>query len=230
MFILVALASIFATGSVAPLVNCRLDATNGYWKGSCGPLVGQNPLLVLARANSVLTGAWRRDVKPTSVWLGEITDSGHPNARLELEIYKQSGVLRTGAGWFLVSHFTSGSALQFQLDTTRAVPPSDLDRQIAQRAAAILSSASVWNRADNRNCSMMDTTWSIYCALERASIEVTGGFNHRRPALETVRQVVEERTVGRKYEHRLMDYNNDPTTHLNDVRSVFVEALARMNR
>ena len=31
------------------------------------------------------------------------------------------------------------------------------------------------------------------------------------------------------YEHRLMDYNNDPTTTLDDVRSAFQEALAGMD-
>jgi hypothetical protein len=64
----------------------------------------------------------------------------------------------------------------------------------------------------------------------RASLEVTGGIHHRRPAMELVRQVVDERSAGRKYEHRLRDYNNDPTTKLSDVRSLFEEALARMKR
>jgi hypothetical protein len=64
--------------------------------------------------------------------------------------------------------------------------------------------------------------------MQRATIEVTGAFHHRRPALEVVRLIVEKRTVGRPYHHRLMDYNNDPSTHLDDVRSLFAEALAQM--
>ena len=31
----------------------------------------------------------------------------------------------------------------------------------------------------------------------------------------------------RDYDHRLMDYNNDTTTHLADVRSLFAEAISR---
>jgi hypothetical protein len=70
----------------------------------------------------------------------------------------------------------------------------------------------------------------MYCALERATRDVTGGFHHRRPALELVRVIVEERTKGRDYRHRLMDYNNDSTTHIADVHSVFAAALGKIPR
>ena len=68
-----------------------------------------------------------------------------------------------------------------------------------RRADALLSSDAVWNRADNRKCAADARTWSIYCALEHATREVTGGFHHRRPALEIVRVIVEERTKDRNY-------------------------------
>jgi hypothetical protein len=64
--------------------------------------------------------------------------------------------------------------------------------------------------------------------VEKAEIEVTGGFHHRRPAGELVREIVDERAKNRNYSHRMMDYNNDPTTTLADVRSLFAEALARI--
>jgi hypothetical protein len=64
--------------------------------------------------------------------------------------------------------------------------------------------------------------------MEKATIEVSGAFHHRRPALEVVRRIVDERTRGRPYEHRLMDYNNDPTTRLSDVRSLFEQAMRRI--
>lgn len=57
---------------------------------------------------------------------------------------------------------------------------------------------------------------------------MTGGFHHRRPAGELVREIVDERAKNRNYNHRMMDYNNDPTTKLADVRSLFAEALARI--
>jgi hypothetical protein len=149
---------------------------------------------------------------------------------VEVEIYPGgTGVMRTYAGWFAVSGFAAGdSVLRFRVDTVKQVPPGTLDRQILERAAAIITSDSVWNRADNRKCPPSATTWSIYCAVERAEVEVTGGFHHRRPAMELVREIVDERTAKKTYQHRLMGYNNDPATHLEDVRSLFAEAIARI--
>ena len=149
---------------------------------------------------------------------------------VEIEIYSGgTGVIRTYNGWFPVSGFAvSDSTLRFRIDTAQQVAPNALDRAILQRAAAILTSDAVWNRADNRKCPATATTWSIYCAVERASIELAGGFHHRRPAQELVRQIVDERTKAKSYNHRLMDYNNDPSTHLSDVQSLLAEAVARI--
>jgi hypothetical protein len=149
---------------------------------------------------------------------------------VELEIYAGgTGVIRTYNGWYAVSAFAApGTMVRFQVDTSKQVPANELDREIIKRADAILASDAVWNRADNRKCPASAATWSIYCAMQRATLEVTGGFHHRRPAQELVRLLVEARTKDRKYNHRLMDYNNDKTTTLADVRSLFAEALAQV--
>jgi hypothetical protein len=186
--------------------------------------------MTIARTQSIASGIWREADHPRSTWAGDMTDAGSDNTAIELEIYAGgAGVLRTEYGWFPVSSFLLATqTLRFQLDTSRQVPASDLDRTIVKRAAAILSSQPAWNRADNRQCSATATTWSIYCAMQRATVEVTGGFHHRRPALEVVRQIVDQRAAGRRYHHRLMDYNNDPTTRLKDVQGLFAEALTRL--
>jgi hypothetical protein len=149
---------------------------------------------------------------------------------VEIELYAGgAGVIRTYNGWYMVSGFSAkDSTVHFQVDTARQIAPNALDREIVTRADALLSSDAVWNRADNRKCDPDAKRWSIYCALEHATREVTGGFHHRRPALEIVRVIVEERTKGRNYDHRLMDYNNDASTHLDDVRTLFSVALERM--
>jgi hypothetical protein len=148
---------------------------------------------------------------------------------VEIELYGGgAGVIRTYNGWFPVSGWTANdSTIRFQVDTLKQIAPNALDREILRRADALLSSDAVWNRADNRECPTDAKQWSIYCALEHATREVTDGFHHRRPALEIVRAIVDERTKDRNYSHRLMDYNNDPTTHLTNVRTLFAEALAR---
>src|SRR5688572_20007115 len=84
-------------------------------------------------------------------------------------------------------------------------------------------------------CAHEDKTWSIYCAFHRASVDVSGGFHHRRPTLQIARailyeRVAEERKKGRKYPHILADYNNDPTTRFADVQSLFGDVATRMKR
>jgi len=211
---------------------CQFRPVNGVgWKGSCGRLGRQTPTVTIAPARAITTGVWRKGTGPRKVWAGDITYSGDVD-QIEIEIYAGgSGVVRTSDGWFPISKFTlTTEAMEFQIDFSHEVPPSDLDREIVQRAAMILSSESAWNRADTRECAVTDTTWSIYCAMQRATVEVTWGFHHRRPALQLIRKIVEERSVTSAYTHRLMDYNNDPKTKLEDVKSLFAEALTRMGR
>ena len=52
-----------------------------------------------------------------------------------------------------------------------------------QRAKEILDSPAKWNRADNRVCPDTAKTFSLYCALEKATDEVSGSFEHRGAAL-----------------------------------------------
>jgi hypothetical protein len=219
-------------GATAPVpAHCVLSHKDDRYQGSCGRLFDQAPVLTLRPEPAMTTGVWRADIHPASVWAGEMTDEGSPNAPIELEIYTGGwGVLRTEYGWFGVTQFVSSPTLSFDLDSSHEVSPNALDRKIVREAAEILSKEALWNRADNRKCAATAKTYSIYCAMEKATIDVTGGFNHRRPALESVRVIVDERTQGRNYHHRLMDYNNDPATHLGDVQTLFQEALTRMDQ
>jgi len=92
--------------------------------------------------------------------------------------------------------------------------------QIVQRAQKILDSPAKWNRSDTRNCPAEAKTFSLYCALEKATIEVTGNFQHRGAAMQESRFVIDEMAPNRNYHHRLMDYNNDPTTTFADLQKV----------
>jgi hypothetical protein len=216
-----------------PPSQCSLREANRLvhrFEGGCGRLFGQEPRMKLKRARAIDSGRWRNDSTPVAVWAGTMSDSGYNDAELELEVYGGAvGILRTAYGWYPVrSVAASDSTLTFNVDTTAEVSPSPLDIEIIRRANALLSSNAVWNRADNRRCPGAGKTWSIYCALDRAAIDATCGTHHRRPAMETVRVIVDERTASRNYAHRLMDYNNDSSTTLSDVHSLFQEALRRM--
>lgn len=95
--------------------------------------------------------------------------------------------------------------------------------RILQRAAQILSSPSKWNRADTRVCPDDAKTFSLYCALEKATKEANGKFVHRGAAMQEARFVIDDIAPNRKsYHHRLMDYNNDPTTTFAEVQKFFL--------
>jgi hypothetical protein len=277
-------------GPHASSPSCQFQPAGGYTESNCGEFFDEESIFAAERVKAVSTGVWRKDVAPSEVWSGRMTNPSNPamdearrlinviapgkykNARLgqfnddtsvtfvklqeyfraledrlgkltteealqssdsvEIEVYSGgAGVMRTYTGWYNVSGFSAtASQLRFQVDTVHEILSSPLDIEIVKRADAILSSDAVWNRADDRKCNPAATTWSIYCALERATRELTGGFSHRRPAMEQVRLIVEKRTYDKKYNHRLMDYNNDKATVLADVRSLFAEALAKMRR
>ena len=94
------------------------------------------------------------------------------------------------------------------------------DLEIVKRAKQILDSPSKWNRADNRECPAGAKTFSLYCALQIATNELTGKSEHRGAALQEARFVIDELTKKKNYEHRLMGYNNDPTTTFSDIQEV----------
>jgi hypothetical protein len=110
----------------------------------------------------------------------------------------------------------------------RDQPVTDEDLRILQRANQILSSTSLWNRHDTRVCLPTDRTWSLFCALEKASLDVLGEYRHREVALQEVRFAVEDATKGQEFEHRLMDYNNLASTTFEDIKRVLDVATERV--
>jgi len=209
--------------------DCVFHLVDTHWQGTCKPLFDRVPeMTTLTRANASATGAWRQ-TPATAIWTGSMGDQPEPDASIELDIYPgATGVLRTAFGWFPAADYSlTASTLHFQVDASRNVPPSELDRQIVQRAAAMLSSDSVWSRSGSQRCPANATQWSIYCAMMHAMIDVAGAIDDQRPAMTLLRQAVDVRTEGRKSPGRLTNYNKDPSTRLEDVQSLFAGVLAR---
>jgi ABC-type transporter MlaC component len=109
-------------------------------------------------------------------------------------------------------------------------PVTKVDIEIAKRARALLRSESSWDRADRPHITDDPTTkcqpaakqMSLYCALERATMEVSGKFEHRGAVMQEARFVIEgvEPDWEKKYHHLLVDYNNDPHTTFQDIQNV----------
>jgi hypothetical protein len=223
--------------------HCVFHQTGSQLEGNCGMLFERklNPPMTLSPALTVTSGTWQSDRRPTSAWSGKLILSGYDDDHkpvtvpfsIELESYptERASYENDLTGWARVANVSASSgALTFDVDSSREVAPNSLDEKIVRRASAILSTEAAWKKGtDDRVCPPDATVWSIYCAMEKATIEVTGAFNHRRPSLQLVREIVDERSAGRNYEHRLKDYNNDVRTHLSDVQSLFTEALAHMH-
>jgi len=101
-------------------------------------------------------------------------------------------------------------------------PVTKADIEIVRRARQILDSPAKWNREDDRVCPAGAKKFSLYCALEKATDEVNGNFEHRSAAMQEARFVIDDVLAkGNKYEHRLMNYNNDPKTTFADVQKFF---------
>jgi len=114
-----------------------------------------------------------------------------------------------------------GTASQTAGDDSKARHPvTKSDLLIVKRAQELLNSPMKWNRADNRVCPAQAKTVSLYCALQMATIEIGGKAEHRGVALQEARFVIDEIAADRNYEHRLMNYNNDPTTTFADIQEV----------
>ena len=110
-------------------------------------------------------------------------------------------------------------------------PVSESDIRIVRRAREILDSPAKWNRRDNRKCPATQRTYSLYCALEKATKEVSKNFAHRGAAMQQARFVIDEALAkDNHYEHRLKDYNNDPKTTFDDVQKFFTLLEERIHK
>ena len=111
----------------------------------------------------------------------------------------------------------------------RPVTPQDL--RILARTAELLADPAAWNRQDDRECRDDEAAGrrSLFCALQAASIEVLGSYDHRRVALQEVRFAIQELVPGREFEHRLRDFNNLPGTTLEEVHEVLRIARRRVD-
>jgi hypothetical protein len=114
----------------------------------------------------------------------------------------------------------------------RNPPVTEQDVRILLRATDLLKEESAWNRSDDRVCEddERQDKRSLFCALQKACIDVLGEYQHRRAALQEVRFVVQEVTRGREFAHRLRDYNNLPETSLADIKRVLSTALERVRQ
>ena len=158
IFAALLIVGVMAHATVPAPVHCELKRSASTWQGACPGLLGGRPTLTLSTATSLKSGRYRKGADPIAIYSGDVRG---PNGAvfIELEVYTGgSGILRPeGLSWLVVANLvTPSDRLEFDVDADKTVPPSDLDREIISRAASILSSEAVWDRADDRQCAPDD--------------------------------------------------------------------------
>ncbi len=101
---------------------------------------------------------------------------------------------------------------------------SQTDLDILTKADGLLSNKDAWSKAHLPDCGRSEKL-DLYCALEKASVAVTGKYVHRQPALQEVRFAIDDRYRDRWTKHRLIDFNADNATTFEDVKAVLAQAM-----
>lgn len=245
--ILVAPAGLAQTSPAAPGtttdVVCTLNQAGPEYAGVCAVPCRVNALAV--NFDRLLENC-RSDTPPRSVkaslkkvdaagnWLGNM-EGKYPEDPTRFELSRspqgRATVAQLPFGWFPLKTATqSADALVLVIDAAVPLPPTRDDLRIIDRALALLNDVAIWNKNDTRICPPDPVKWSLFCALTQATVEVSGGVHYRQPALEAVREVLNEVGGTRLRAHRLMDYNNHPDTTLDEVHALLRTAKARVER
>jgi hypothetical protein len=231
-----------ATPAAGFAMQCSLQAAADDYSGSCDVPCAVNELAVnfkglkpgfSCEAAPRRVAVSLRAVGTTGAWLGDMPGRQPEDpTRFELLTTKAgvgAGVARTPFGWFALTKVEqAGAQLSLVMTTDKQLPPTADDLKILRRSAELLANTTVWNKADNRQCPPNPKQWSMFCALMQATEEVSGGVHYRQPALQAVRETLNEVGGNRMGKHRLMDYNNHPDTTLDEIHQLLKKAQARL--
>jgi hypothetical protein len=242
-----------STPSPLERVVCNLDVLNSSgsrssspsYKGSCTVTCSVNALAInfngveprractsdlrsvdAALSQTIVKGKWlgtMQGVKPEDPQRFEVVATTSP------ERSTPSLVGRTPFGWFAVlSMKESANSLTIEMDADRQVRPTASDIAIIARAIELIPNESVWNKNDNRQCPEGQPKISMFCALQKATTEISGGVHYRQPALQAVREALNNVDSSRIKDHRIMDYNNHPATTLAEIHQVLRAAQSKL--
>lgn len=136
-------------------------------------------------------------------------------------------LIKTSDGWFAMNKLkVYKDSITFEMDNDLDPPLTESDLLIIRKTIVLLKDEKQWNRNDDRLCKddIANKSYSLFCALQTASIEVAGSYDHRKAVLQIIRKTIAEMYPNKAFEHRLRDFNNLPeTTH-----TVLMDLLTRV--
>ena len=228
-----------ATAEEANIAVCTLRRAGAEFTGSCDVPCLVNALAIdidgprpgaFCDAPPRRVAATLKEVAPGK-YLGTMEGKFPEDPKRFELLMGEPGVAKTPFGWFpLRQALVSGDTMRLLIAAGAQLPPTMDDIRIIRRANELLSEPGRWNRHDDRSCSPAPQAWSLFCALQQATTEASGGVHYRQPALQAVRQEVAAVPGSHVSKHRLMEYNNDPATTLADVQGVLAAAQAKLER
>lgn len=104
-------------------------------------------------------------------------------------------------------------------------PATEWDARIIQLTGTIINKKN-WDKQDDRDCepehnATVEEKISLYCALKKASIEVSGDWHHESNVMNAVRKAIQETAPNNQYyQHILEDFNNAPEVNLAKLQQV----------
>jgi hypothetical protein len=224
-------------------LTCNLRAVGETYQGTCEVTCAVNALAInfdgvdQKRACRGPVRTVKAQLEKTGIsgkWLGTM-QGVQPEDPTRFEVVENStgkaSVGRTPFGWFsIVDMSESGGTLSITMNANHQVRPTASDIAIIARAIELLPNESAWNKADNRQCPTGQAKLSLFCALQKATTDISGGIHYRQPALQAVREVLNTVDSSRITTHRIMDYNNHPATTLAEIHDLLRRAQAGLEK
>ena len=138
--------------------------------------------------------------KATDVWQGTLVGRRPEDPTLFI-LQLKTKVAETPYGWYPIKSFNvSGNTVDVDISADRLAPPSQDDLSIINDAKTLLSQPGVWSQTGTRTCEPDAKSYDLFCALQHSTIQVTGTFQYRQPAMQIVRAVVDQ-VAGRRDQH-----------------------------
>ncbi|MDJ0655093.1 MAG: hypothetical protein QNJ40_13105 [Xanthomonadales bacterium] len=133
------------------------------------------------------------------------------------------GVLALGLLGFIV--FTT-----YLIKANSPQPQTPADVQILKRTLSLLSLEENWLPGDDRDCARQQKQRSVYCALVKASTEVSGEFRVRSASVRKLLWAIGQVKPDSGYRVPLRDFSNDPTVGLEQVHQALNTAIEALEK
>ena len=234
--VLCAAATLTPAPGLAQRVQCTLlSQADGGFQGHCTGFDEGRGSLDLRPDEPVPVGPAPMALPVDVAWTGTLEIPRWPTLRLQIESSPYEPipalVMKSQVAWFLIEDpLIDEVELGFWFQFDEDAPPTRQDLEILQRAEEILGDERVWDRSANRQCRPGATTWTLYCALRDATVEVTEEFHDRQPALVILRDVIDGVFREKGFQQPLIDYNTYDDAILVEMHRLLGNAASRVSR